>query len=79
MIKDAHDFREVKSMAVSLPKTVMKCDSATWCSVGVATTDDGVTDFQTLFAVPMWICISCVVALLVYYPGRSTADTRSTS
>ena len=39
----------------------------------IATTDGGTTDFQTLFSVPMWICVACLAALLVFYPKRSPA------
>ena len=37
----------------------------------IAITADGATDFQTLFSVPMWICVACLVALLVFYPKKS--------
>lgn len=36
----------------------------------LALREDGTTDFSILFGIPMWIAIACLVALLVFYPGK---------
>ncbi|MGI9013514.1 MAG: MFS transporter [Phycisphaerales bacterium] len=36
----------------------------------MATRDDGTTDFQMLFSVPMWMAVACLALLLICYPGR---------
>ena len=36
----------------------------------IASTPEGGTDFQTLFAVPMGISATCLVALALFYPAR---------
>ncbi|MAF64505.1 MAG: hypothetical protein CMJ84_02435 [Planctomycetes bacterium] len=35
---------------------------------------DGVQDYQRLFSVPMWGALACVVALVVFYPSRRSAE-----
>lgn len=34
---------------------------------------DNVTSFQTLFSIPMWICVACLVALMALYPSKKPA------
>lgn len=39
----------------------------------LAATSEGKTDFKTLFAIPMWVAVVCLVALLLLYPRRRIA------
>ncbi len=40
-----------------------------------ATADDGQLSYTTLFSVPMWVSVACLVCLLIFYPGgRDHAD-----
>jgi MFS family permease len=39
----------------------------TWATKG------GVTNYQTLFSIPMWICVACLIALLGLYPSKKPA------
>jgi nucleoside transporter len=41
--------------------------------VDVWATKDKVTNFQTLFSIPMWICVVCLVGLLAIYPSKKKA------
>jgi nucleoside transporter len=34
-----------------------------------ATADDGQLSYTTLFSVPMWVSVACLVCLLIFYPG----------
>ena len=38
--------------------------------IGDAATKDKVTNFTTLFSIPMWVAVGCLLALLMFYPGR---------
>jgi hypothetical protein len=35
---------------------------------------DGEQDYQKLFSVPMWGALACMVALMVFYPSRRSAE-----
>jgi len=40
-----------------------------------ATADDGQLSYTTLFSVPMWVSVACLVCLAIFYPGgRDQAD-----
>jgi MFS family permease len=36
----------------------------------IAKTADGADNYTTLFAIPMWITVACLVALIAFYPGK---------
>jgi nucleoside transporter len=38
--------------------------------VDVWATKDKVTNFQTLFSIPMWICLVCLALLVLFYPSK---------
>jgi MFS family permease len=31
---------------------------------------DGRTDYRTLFSIPMWIAVGCLIALMIFYPAK---------
>lgn len=39
----------------------------TWATKG------GVTNYQTLFSIPMWICVACLAGLMAFYPSKKPA------
>jgi nucleoside transporter len=41
--------------------------------VDVWATKDKVTNFQTLFSIPMWICVGCLALLVLFYPSKRKA------
>ena len=41
--------------------------------VDVWATKDKVTNFQTLFSIPMWICVACLALLVLFYPSKRKA------
>ncbi|MCA8959498.1 MAG: MFS transporter [Planctomycetes bacterium] len=49
---------------------------AEWAKVRDELLGGEITDYTRLFSVPMWASVACLVALLVFYPGRSRPATR---
>ena len=43
----------------------------------VARAPAGGTDFRTLFAIPMWVTVACLLGLLIFY--RSEPRTRGSA
>ena len=41
--------------------------------IDLIVTTDGVTDYQQLFAIPMWVAVACLIALIIFYPNRRIA------
>ena len=48
---------------------------AAYQALGDAAIKDKVIDFTILFSIPMWIALACLLALLMFYPGRKKSKT----
>ena len=74
MVVDEHTSKEVRATAQNLFNLVLigvGIIVGSWFATSIAgraaTGDDGVMNFQTLFSIPMWIALVCMVVLAVAY------------
>jgi nucleoside transporter len=75
MIVDEETSADVRASAQGLYNLVIMAlgvIAGNWFAGQVDTwaTKDGVTNYQTLFSIPMWICVGCLAALLALYPSK---------
>ncbi|MCH2161808.1 MAG: MFS transporter [Phycisphaerales bacterium] len=78
MVVDEHTSKDVRATAQNLFNLVIigiGIIVGSYFATGVVATwasKSGTMDFTRLFSVPMWMAIACLVAMLVFYPSRST-------
>jgi nucleoside transporter len=48
-----------------------------WATVVDPATGAKSTNFQILFSIPMWICVACLVALVLFYPSKKTGAVKT--
>ena len=80
MVVDEHTTPDVRATAQNLFNLVIvgigiivgsyfaTAVVAAWATIPDA--DGGGMDYARLFSVPMWMAIACMVAMLIFYPGR---------
>lgn len=76
MLVDEHTSSDVRATAQNLFNLVfvgLGIIVGSWFStsvVGKWASESGAMDYSRLFAVPMWIALACLAALIVFYPAR---------
>ncbi len=82
MVVDENTSKEVRATAQNLFNLVLVgigIIAGSWFATSVAgrmaTGPDGVMSYTTLFSVPMWLAIGCLVALIVAYRGTAKATS----
>lgn len=83
MVVDEQTTGDVRASAQSLFNLVMigvgiivGSEIAGWVAEW-ARIDQDHLDYTKLFSVPMWACVACFIALLIFYPRRSRAVART--
>ena len=84
MIVDEETTPDVRSSAQNLFNFIIMalgviCGNLFAGQVDTLAASDGKTSFQTLFSIPMWICVACLVALVALYPSKKTGTAAQPS